>query len=417
MKYQLYQLRLEQLINYFKEGAVNLAPAFQRGRVWTPKLRRNLLSNVLHGKPVPAIFLYKKPSGARNIFVVLDGKQRLESILLYVADGRDGFSVPNWKDYFSRKELREIANFRAYIHGEEKTISELEPEETRRFRDYLLSIIEIEFDDTASLDEIIQLFVDINQYGVKVKRFDIVRALYLKDPLLEQVFELIAIKWEKKQRDPLLKMTKSVFNKVFKQLDRVKAADSVPNKIDIVWERLFELALFTQSGQHKKPSDILREFIARDGESSPATLTASQVILLRNVFKFVADGYKNKEFLNSRWATDQSHFYTMATALIRRAKDGAGALNGRFASRQPELSLAPTPTNGRELLPEWHEKLVTFSKLICKVENENRIGGATGLDGIDGDVEKYLKLTAKQTTDVTKRGQREELFWKILNAI
>ena len=33
MKYQLYQLKLEQLVSYFQSGAINLAPAFQRGNV------------------------------------------------------------------------------------------------------------------------------------------------------------------------------------------------------------------------------------------------------------------------------------------------------------------------------------------------------------------------------------------------
>ena len=203
MKYQLYQLKLEQLVAYFRDSAINLSPAFQRGHVWTPKLRKGLLGNILQGKPVPSIFLYKKASGEKNVFAILDGKQRLESILLYIGNERPHFSIPNWKDYFSRQEDRKSAHFKAMVNDVNRSIKDLDNEEVRKFRDYLLSIIEIDFDETASLDEIIQLFVDINQFGVKVKRFAIVRALYRKDPLLEQMFKLIAVKWQKGKIDPL----------------------------------------------------------------------------------------------------------------------------------------------------------------------------------------------------------------------
>ena len=88
MKYQTTPLKLEQLVSYFKDHVIDLTPAFQRGRVWSLKLRKGLLKNILQGKPVPAIFLYKKPSGSKNFYIILDGKQRLTGV-------RDGKAQPS----------------------------------------------------------------------------------------------------------------------------------------------------------------------------------------------------------------------------------------------------------------------------------------------------------------------------------
>jgi hypothetical protein len=171
MNYRLYQLKLDQLVSNFKDNVIDLAPAFQRGRVWKPKLRRGLLKNILRGQPIPAIFLYKKPLGARNQYVILDGKQRLESILLFIGDQRADLQVPAWKSYFSKKEDFEQVHFKAEIGAHYKKLKDLTNDEIRKFREYLLSVIEIDLDEEASLEDVIQLFVDINSYGEKVKRF------------------------------------------------------------------------------------------------------------------------------------------------------------------------------------------------------------------------------------------------------
>jgi hypothetical protein len=394
MKYQLYTMKLEQLISYFQTGAINLAPAFQRGKVWPPSLRKHLLKNILHGKPVPAIFLFKKPVGERNSYVIIDGKQRLESILLYVADLRDKFGIPNWKDYFSRKEEREEAGFRAKVNGDLKNINELSTEEIIRFRDYLLSIIEIEIDD-PSLSEIIQLFVDINQYGVKVKRFHIVKALYQHDPLLHQVFDLVAQKWQTSKRDPLLKLKHSVFRKVLEKLDSVNRISSVANRIDVIWEKMFEFALFAHSLTHRKPSDILKEFIGKDkNDAKTPRLTNSELVRLNRAFTFIWRGYQTPGILKSKWATDQTHFYIMASSFIKQSQKAI------------------------ELNPDLFKKLVLFSNAMRKIEEERKKDQQPAViparTDVEKKVEKYMKLSEKQTTDTAKREERVKLFEEIL---
>jgi hypothetical protein len=65
MKYQITQWKLEVLMQYLTSNSINLTPAFQRGRVWKPKDRQSLLKNIVAGKPIPAVFLYKEAIGSQ----------------------------------------------------------------------------------------------------------------------------------------------------------------------------------------------------------------------------------------------------------------------------------------------------------------------------------------------------------------
>ena len=94
-------------------------------------------------------------------------------------------------------------------------------------------------DNPSSLDEIIDLFVDINSYGEKVKRFDIVKAMS-KDALLGCVFDLIALR-EKRGKDVLYKpKNKSDFTRVLKRLQVVANLLDSNSKVDGMWELLVE---------------------------------------------------------------------------------------------------------------------------------------------------------------------------------
>src|SRR6266581_1605283 len=95
MKFKNSEMKMEDLVGNFRAGKINLIPPFQRGRVWSLPLRKKLLENMVRGKPIPAIFLYKQPDGSMYSYSILDGKQRLESILLFVGDKRSEIRIPN----------------------------------------------------------------------------------------------------------------------------------------------------------------------------------------------------------------------------------------------------------------------------------------------------------------------------------
>jgi len=160
--------------------------------VWALKVRQKLVKNIVQGKPIPAIFLYKEPAGSKYSYNILDGKQRLESIILFVGNERPDWSIPAWKKYFFSEKLRKDVGFKVQLSGGKSTFVELDDAAIRELREYSIPTIEITLNDESTLDDMISLFVDINQYGVKVNRFDIVKAMGRNDPLLMDVFALIA---------------------------------------------------------------------------------------------------------------------------------------------------------------------------------------------------------------------------------
>ena len=340
------------------------------------------MKNIIQGKPVPAIFWYKKAEGPSNNYSILDGKQRLESIILYIGASRAGLKIDAWHSYIFGK-ARDDAGFKTIVDGTLKSFSELTDPEVVKLRDYPLSIIEIDFDEETTLDEIIGLFVDINQYGIKVSRFQIVRALYLDDPFLKQVLGFIAIQ-KRRSKDAYFKAKNSCFTYVLNRLDIVKNVDH-ESRVDLMWERLIEFALFTASGTHRKPSQILKDFISRRSTQHPR-LTAIEHARLRGVFDMIKTFHRNSDFTKTRWATNQTHFYILVVTLLSDAKDGW---------KQPQ-NLA--------------ERLVVFDNAL----NGSHLGISRGMVQ---KIREYAALSAKQTTDATKRSDREKLFQKIVRSL
>jgi Protein of unknown function DUF262 len=68
---------------------LELNPRFQRRPVWTEKAKSFLIDTILRGKPIPKVFIRQKinVSTKTSVREVVDGQQRLRTILAYVKDG------------------------------------------------------------------------------------------------------------------------------------------------------------------------------------------------------------------------------------------------------------------------------------------------------------------------------------------
>lgn len=80
-------------INDFKEWSdrdqLQLSPRFQRRSVWTDKARSFLMDTIVRGKPIPKIFIRQitKVKTRQTVREVVDGQQRLRTILSFLDDG------------------------------------------------------------------------------------------------------------------------------------------------------------------------------------------------------------------------------------------------------------------------------------------------------------------------------------------
>ena len=168
---------IDELVNRFKQKQLNLEPAFQRRSVWKPSHRSFLIQSLLEGIPLPSIYLYKH-MGAKGkpIYDVIDGKQRMESILLFMNLG------PLAK---SEGELTVTTSFDAEP-SRAWSWKELPLDKRYQILGAKIPTIEVEGD----FGDIVNLFVRINSTGTKLTGHEKRHAQFLKSPVLKTVQQL-----------------------------------------------------------------------------------------------------------------------------------------------------------------------------------------------------------------------------------
>jgi hypothetical protein len=98
-----------------RNNQIDLTPPYQRRSVWTPKDRKFFIDTIFRNYPSPAIFLHKTIStDGKTTYHVVDGKQRLETILLFVDDqiriptiGDTSLNGKKWSELAGNTDHRE----------------------------------------------------------------------------------------------------------------------------------------------------------------------------------------------------------------------------------------------------------------------------------------------------------------------
>lgn len=93
---------VSDFVDWQRNDGLNLRPYFQRGSVWQSKAKSFLIDTIVRGFPIPIIYIQTQTDRAtrRSVRRVVDGQQRLRTILAYVdigllkdATDQDLFSV------------------------------------------------------------------------------------------------------------------------------------------------------------------------------------------------------------------------------------------------------------------------------------------------------------------------------------
>lgn len=96
---------------------IDLSPEFQRRGVWSPEAKSSFIESLFLNIPIPQILLAAKKEN-RNVFIVLDGKQRLLTIKQFM----DGFLEDGSK--FALKGLRILKDLEGQTWAQISTKSE-----------------------------------------------------------------------------------------------------------------------------------------------------------------------------------------------------------------------------------------------------------------------------------------------------
>tara|TARA_R100000935_G_scaffold31533_1_gene52051 strand:+ start:137 stop:1204 length:1068 start_codon:yes stop_codon:yes gene_type:complete len=131
---------------WYETGKLELSPKFQRRSVWSGSAKAFLADTIIRGKPFPKVIIMQKFVNGRTIRVVVDGQQRLRSILEFLSDGIK----------ISRAHNKEHAG---------KLFSQLPVEIQNDFKSYEVGCDVL---GDAPDSELLDIFARINRYSVKL---------------------------------------------------------------------------------------------------------------------------------------------------------------------------------------------------------------------------------------------------------
>lgn len=178
LDYEFREKNVNDFLLWFKSKQLNLTPGFQRQSVWTTADRRRLIQSVANGYPLPSVFLYERqgPRG-KVIYDVIDGKQRLESIFMFM--GEQHFS----NDCFD--VCLDLGNGTEQLTWQD--ICRCQRDLQHQIKTFNIQTVQV----TGDPSEIIDLFVRINSTGKSLTAQERRHAQYYESAILKKAHSLV----------------------------------------------------------------------------------------------------------------------------------------------------------------------------------------------------------------------------------
>ena len=345
---------VQEIIHLYQNGNLNLEPGFQRQSVWKENDRAKLIDSIIRNYPLPAIFLYRRYEDGELIYDVIDGKQRLESILMFIGLMRGRFSAKvqlagsermEWIDWgtLRRRKLQHL------ITG------------------YSIPTIEVDGDFT----DIEDIFVRINSTGKALTAQEKRHARYYHSPFLKEA------------------------NRIAKRFEQTLHDMGVLSTSDISRMKHVELIAELMVSFHQ--GDVLNKKAALDRFMSPhgigirdiSKASAITISSLKRLFKVFPK-------LSSTRFVKQTDFYSLAVLIGKFEKEGY------ILSDRRRNNLA------------W-DLLVAFGTKVDEMrEKQRKLEGAKPGEEV---YRSYLITVSQMTDDISQRRKREEILRGILASV
>jgi 5-methylcytosine-specific restriction endonuclease McrA len=170
---------IADLVHLYENNMLNLSPAFQRKSVWVMKDRQKLIDTIVRNYPLPAIFLYRNEDHGDLSYAVIDGKQRLETLLGFLGYLR-GHSFEAKVEIPGMEDMQKISA--KSLKSNKAHREQLRP----HFMGYRIPVIEV----AGPLSDIIEVFVRINSTGKPLTPQEQRKAKYSGSGLLVEATRL-----------------------------------------------------------------------------------------------------------------------------------------------------------------------------------------------------------------------------------
>jgi hypothetical protein len=266
-----------QTVQWFLEtqasGQLDLDPPYQRRSVWNDAYRRFYIDTILRNYPSPAIYLQVETRpGVPTVYHVIDGKQRLETLISFTQDefhlggyfAAEGYSNPYYSD--------------------------LSPELQEHLADYVLSVENI---SRTTSDEIKSAFERLNRNTAKLNAQELRKAQY------EGAF--------------ISKMSVLAEHPFWSTVG-VASRSRISRMLDV--EYVSEIYLLTMHGIIDGSPSILDSYYAAYDEEIPNDDTAEQAYL--NILEWIG----SLDLSGTRWR-NLGDFYSLWAATHRLMERGS----------------------------------------------------------------------------------------------
>lgn len=199
-----YEKTIAELRDMFENKQIELNPPYQRKPAWKSKQRRLLLSSLFNGIPIPALIFHKhfRQDNAKDMYDVLDGKQRLETILHFIGKIEIKDEDELWVEFKDPRTDKAV-----YLYFDELRLKKVNKEYEnilKNFWQYPIPIIEYEGDLSDIFGRNVaskEVFVRINSTGSPLKKHEIRHALWAGlffelGSILEKKYKKLFLKWK-----------------------------------------------------------------------------------------------------------------------------------------------------------------------------------------------------------------------------
>jgi hypothetical protein len=262
--------------------ALTLQPPFQRKPVWTHRQKAPLIESLLLRLPVPEIYLQQKTTALGTTeYLVVDGQQRIRSLLDFVTGGDESF------------DLRYVDDDSPWRN---RSFSDFTDTERERLFSYKFGV---RFLNNVTDEEVKDLFRRLNKHSVKLTAQELRNATY---------------------SGPLKRMAEQLAEDPFWSENRIVSPQGIRRMMDIEFtsELLIALLLGPQSGSPGAIDDFYEAYEDRD--------ELPQQPILRRQFTRSLDTiqslFSSDELRLSRWH-NKSDFYSLFVALASFVKERA----------------------------------------------------------------------------------------------
>jgi len=350
-KFDARSYSIADFLEWHGRGLLDLSPKFQRRGVWTRAAKSFLVDTILRGKPMPKVLLTQDLVNQKNVRTVVDGQQRIRTILEFVAGGFTVLRAHN--DQYSGK-----------------LFSDLHEDIQGAILQYEVGV-DLLYD--VSVADMLDIFARINTYSVTLNRQEKLNAKYLG------VFKTSAFELGHAYINYILES--GVLTE--KQVSRMGEAQLASDLL---------VALVGGVQTVKNIERYYKRF--EDFDIIPDEIHAG-VERYHDAMRFVGGIYNAEELRATNWVR-QHWFYTLFTCVAHALHPIAGLEN------------APRPPIGRDDILTWRSGLDEISAQYTRYTEEEP-------DAVSPAYARFINYAQRRTTDTEARRERAKFVLELLD--